>query len=134
MAIATSYNNKKLSADVIENLQFFNYRISHGSTFQIVDTIEIPLDTLFFSDREVIATATLIDYDVLNQNSYKEKIEKEILRNPSHLINIKKTQTITLKEVIKELNESYELFCKDWDDYRTQKAELLELEEKENSE
>lgn len=134
MAIANSHISKKISADINENLQSFSKRLLEKSTYTVIDTIVVPIEDYPFLDKEIEVSVKPV-YETLNLDLYKAKIEMEIMKNPSHLIDVRKTQVISLDKVVKKLNESFELYDKEWDEYRTQKAELLELyEDEENSE
>ncbi len=133
MAITTSHLSKKISADIKENLLPYINRFPDESTIAI-PSIEEPIDDSLFTDKE-LEVSFRSAYETLNHDNYKERIEQDIIRNPTHLIDVKKTRTISLEEAILKLNKSNELYEKEWDDYRTQKAELLELyEDEENSE
>ncbi|MHA1309161.1 MAG: hypothetical protein ACTSO7_17340 [Candidatus Heimdallarchaeota archaeon] len=134
MAITTSQLNKKISTDIKENLLSFSKGLLEESTYSVINSIIITLEDPPVVDKELEVSAQLV-YDIMSNDQYKEKIEQDIVRNPSHLIDVKKTRTISLAEAILKLNKSNELYDKEWDEYRTQKAALLELyEDEENSE
>ncbi|MGC9780226.1 MAG: hypothetical protein HZR80_13355 [Candidatus Heimdallarchaeota archaeon] len=137
MAIATSHPNKKISTNISENLKFFNYKneLFKGLTLQDINLVDKPTHEVLILEIDLVELDRF-DYEILNNYLYKEEIEREIINNPSHLIDVKKIQTITLKEAIKELDESYELYKQEQDEYRTRKAsDLLELHlEEEKSE
>ncbi len=137
MAIATSHPNKKISTNISENLKFFNYKneLFEGLTLQDINLVDKPTHEVLILEIDLVELDRF-DYEILNNYLYKEEIEREIINNPSHLIDVKKIQTITLKEAIKELDESYELYKQEQDEYRTRKAsDLLELHlEEEKSE